>query len=352
MMKTPKQIKLNDDVNLISFSSLKGKLLNVKSTKQVEMASGKITFYVVEHEGVEFEINENYVTQVNKNLNKTFNILNKKTMKTQITEIENKNEDYNSMTVAELKSIATDLKISFTSRITKKSIIELIQKVNEVTPPSKEEVKAKKEVNAAKKEASTAKVETKVAKKEVEILKKKVEEKEDAKEVKKQSEFEKETRAKVVEEDAENSKKKITRTNKNREAYRTLKEMKASITKGAYNPDTDYKALLKEAKSTASKVSKDKGKGKDKATNKVADKGTQKPKEAAAPKASKYTRWDAIADTIKIEKNYKSMVELVLKCETLFAEKTGKTANVKEAKTDVNRSLKLLSHFDVIVKIG
>ncbi len=351
-MKTPKQIKLNDDVNLISFSSLKGKLLNVKSTKQVEMASGKITFYVVEHEGVEFEINENYVTQVNKNLNKTFNILNKKTMKSEKTVFENKNEDYNSMTVAELKSIATGLNISFISRITKKSIIELIQKANEVTPPSKEEVKAKKEINAAKKEASTAKVETKVAKKEVEILKKKVEEKEDAENSKKQSEFEKETRAKVVEEDAENSKKKITRTNKNREAYRTLKEMKAAITKGAYNPDTDYKALLKEAKSTASKASKDKGKGKDKATNKVADKGTQTAKVTSSPKVPMYTRWDSVAEQIKVKQDYKSIDELIEQADKIYVEKSGKGSNLKESLYVVKAALKLLVHFDVIVKIG
>ena len=58
------QIKLNEDVNLISFWNLKGKTLTVKDTKQVEMASGKMTFYIVEQDGDEYEINENYITKL------------------------------------------------------------------------------------------------------------------------------------------------------------------------------------------------------------------------------------------------------------------------------------------------
>ena len=60
-----KQIKLNDNVNLISFWELKGKILDVKDTKLVEMASGPLKFYIVENAGTEYEINENYITKLN-----------------------------------------------------------------------------------------------------------------------------------------------------------------------------------------------------------------------------------------------------------------------------------------------
>lgn len=256
------------------------------------------------------------------------------------------NESYNSMTVAELRAEAKKLNLIGYSKISKVELIDLLIFHQPKVEVSKEEVvKAKKETSSAKKETSVAKVETKVAKKEVEILKKEVEEKED----KKQSDFEKKVRAEVSKEDSEKS--KVTKPNKNRSAFRDLKEMNSAITKVAFNPDTNYKRLLKEAKKAASKVAalKDKGKGKDKA--KGADKGTTQTTKETSPKAP-YTRWDAAAEVIKSKKNYKSIDELVEKTNKIYVEKSGKGANLNETKYVVKSALKLLVHFDVVVKIG
>jgi hypothetical protein len=276
------------------------------------------------------------------------------------------------MNVSELKEVATSLNISFKSRITKKDLVALIKKAREAefnseedhpimemakaaaaeTPESKKEAaQAKKEAAQAKKAAQAAKIEAKVTKKEVEQLKAKLEEKEEEKQSR-QSASQKRKQDEVAAADAEKSADNIKRRkNLNRVAYKELKKNNHPITKAAFNPDTDYKVLLKEAKASAKSASTPKVDSKDKSSNKDTSKTKQNTTSDKPVKAPKYNRWDSAADAIKAKKNYKSIDDLAGKADALYVKKTGKNSNLKESKAVVQVAVKLVAHFDVVVKI-
>lgn len=61
-IQTGSTVKINDDVNLVSFMNIKGKSLKVDSVKKVPMAGGDKVFLIVKDGDKEYEINRDYVS--------------------------------------------------------------------------------------------------------------------------------------------------------------------------------------------------------------------------------------------------------------------------------------------------
>ena len=261
-------------------------------------------------------------------------------------------QDLNSMTVANLKAQATEMGFGFSRRVTKNDLMVLInaglkkeapaakkEAKGNTTSITSEEKKAKKEAKAEVKAQEVKKVKAQVAKKD-----KEAKDKEDAK---------------VTTFDAlmtpEVTKMKRT-ANKNREAYKTLKIMKVAIAKGAFNPDTDYKELLK-AESAPKDASKAKAKGKDKVTNKDASETKQSAKKDKSPskkvKVPTKTRMVMICDTIKnLPKKGLTIDKVAEQANESFQELYNGSDNEKQTKHTLKVIMPVLVAFGIVTVTG